>query len=137
MMTAHAPNLTPIIENNQQAYPLVASQPNRSTIFHPKALASLILQAIQFLPFLLIKAFKPFSAHHARASISRSDPNLFFCGTWMVEMTCEVWWDDVVNGGVGSEQSMTKISVDCVCKDANGSAPGTRGMRILTKGSLV
>jgi hypothetical protein len=43
---------------------------------HPRAPASLILQAKQPLPRRLIRAFHPLSAHIALAKISKSLPNL-------------------------------------------------------------
>jgi hypothetical protein len=53
---------------------------NLRITLHPNAPASLTVQAKHPLPFLLIKAFHPLSAHNARAKISISLPNLCLCG---------------------------------------------------------
>jgi hypothetical protein len=52
---------------------------NLITTLRPSALASLTLQDKQHLPFLLINAFHPLSAHKALANISVSLPNLPLC----------------------------------------------------------
>jgi len=73
---------------------------------------------MQFLPLLEINALYPFSAHHARASISRSLPKRRLRLTNALRNGCASII--AASGGDGSVQSITKISVLLVCRESSG-----------------